>query len=297
MLYRLSPERIAVDVAAGRARAGGQQRVPARGRLGRRLGAVGWRWRPARAWRSATGSGSASGGRSARPGRASAWALRSARRSRSSSGVAAAVGRGRRGGLDLAPRTAAGRRRPGRAAVRVSAAVGDHEPTDRRKATDQEPGRTRRSPGSRSRAARDSARAWLGHVERAAQVARAVDVSARQADELLLAERLGHRLAQGRAAVGRIGRLDGEPSRSPSSIDPQERADPRVRRRSSSTGSRPRVSVRPRRLVVGIVDPDGMRLLGPSPDRRARALRVPPVGGTARSLVPFACCRDAQGRC
>ena len=72
----------------------------------------------------------------------------------------------------------------------------------------------------------------------AAQVARAVGVGRRQADELLLARRLGDGVRQGRAAVGGIDRRDGRPERPVRALAGQVRADRDARRRAVESGQR-----------------------------------------------------------
>ena len=115
----------------------------------------------------------------------------------------------------------------------------------------------------------------FGGAVRAAQVARAVDVRARQADELLLAERLGDRFAQGGAAVRRIVALRPE-RRAIVLVDrAQERADPVPGRPFVSR--RPRATpwtVAPGRRRWSTVD-RCMRRQAPSLDRRTRALPLP----------------------
>ena len=176
-----------VDVAVGRARARLEQRVPARGRLGRRLrrrcrggggGRTGRRG-------SATRSGSAWGSGSRR-GSGSAWALRSPRPSRWRAASRPPASRSAR-----RSRPRPGPRRSDRPARPPSGSARRW-----RRRTRPTGGRHRSGPatdpaiaGVTIRAAADSVER-LGHGHRAAQVARAVDVAAGQADELLLAQRL-----------------------------------------------------------------------------------------------------------
>ena len=100
----------------------------------------------------------------------------------------------------------------------------------------------------------------------AAQVARAVDVAARQADELLLSQRLRDRLAERGAAVGRVGRLDGRPAR-------------RRRRRRAGTGR----SAGVRRAIVA----DRWRSLR-GPIGAGAAAVGPPVRRARRRIVVHA---------
>ena len=245
-------------------------------------------WWPDWAWGWATRSGSAWGSGSRRGvglgvGAAVAAAVAVA------SGVAAAVVAVGSGGLDLAQDRAGRTGRRGRR--QGQPAVGDTNATDRRKA----PIRARTDPaiaGVTIRAAADSVER-LGHGHRAAHVARAVDVSAGQADELLLAQRLGHRSAEGRASVRLVRCLDGDAEAIAIVDRAEERADPLVRR-GLVNGLATQGVGRPRGRP-GIVHPDGMGLLG----RRRIVLHarssLPPGAATARSLVPFAPCRFAQG--
>ena len=181
-------------------------------------------------------------------------------------GVGAAVGaavrsRRRRAGVvavGAAVDLAAGPRRSGRP---VRPRSGSSPPlattnaTDRRKA----PIRARTDPaiaGVTIRAAGTGRAAWP-RSSRAAQVARAVDVSAGQADELLLAERLGHRSAEGRASVRRSGASTGVPRRRhrrSSGGTGRSAGSPRPRRAGAATTG---VSARPRGRP-GIVHPDGI---------------------------------------
>ena len=164
--------------------------------------------------------------------------------------VAAAVAVRRRRGRGRRGRRRRSRPRRGRApvgparsaAVRASPPLATHERDRQEEGPDADGQGDRRSPGSR--AGRPGPRSsGLAGSSTTAQVARAVDVAAGQADELLLAERLGHRSAERRASVGRIRRLDrATPRRSPSSIDAQEWADPGFadacpRRRARRTAS------------------------------------------------------------
>ena len=244
-----------VDVAGGRARARLEQRVAARGRLGRRFGGrCRGRW-PDSVWGSATRSGSAWGSGS-RPASGSGSGTAVAAAVAVASGVAAAdvaVG----AAVSTSPRTA-----PvgpaGAAAVRVRPPLATTNATDRRKApirarTDPAiAGVTIRGAGTRS--------SGLAGGHRAAHVARAVDVSAGQADELLLAQRLGHRPAEGRASVRLVRRLDGDAEAIAIVDRAEERADPLVRR-GLVDGPATQGVGRPRGRP-GIVHPDGMGLLG-----------------------------------
>ena len=114
------------------------------------------------------------------------------------------------------------------------------------------------------RPAPDDRRRHVGHHDRSPQVARAVDVAARQADELLLAEGLRDGVAHRRASIGGVGRLDRHAERVVVVRRPQEWADPRVRR----------TVVEERQPRLGRFD----RRLRPSDrataDGRARAARV-----------------------
>ncbi len=214
---------------------------------------------------------------------------RSPRASRWRAGVAAAdvaVGTA----VSTSPRTApVGTRRDG--CGQDQAAVGDDERDRQQECSDQSqdrPGDGRADdPRHRNTVER------FGHGHRAPHVARAVDVSAGQADELLLAQRLGHRPAEGRASVRLIRCLDGDAEAIAIVDRSEERADPLVGRgfvHRPAIGACDRPRGRP-----GIVHPDGMGLLG----RRRIVLHarssLPPGAATARSLVPFAPCRFAQG--
>ena len=146
------------------------------------------------------------------------------------SSVGAGVGAGVGGAVSIAPRTAAGQRRRGRDGGQDHAAVGQHE-ADRQ----QEGGHEDRQGAGRRRGHADG---WSSRGVRTglvgatssatAEIARAVDVAARQADELLLAERLR---ARARAAP-----RSGWPGRAPRSAARAVRRRRSTRRNGQTRG-------------------------------------------------------------